>query len=302
MTTVLIVDDSDTQRCEVREVLTGAGLAQRVIEAENGFEGLKILTSQDLDAVLCDLEMPGLDGEKLLSFRNSEPRASSVPFLFLTGTQDLDRRARLLENGASDVIAKPFHPAEVLARLRLHLKMRVLQHDLLEQNERLIELATIDKLTGLRNRRFLEDALEREWARAQRHDMPLTFVMADLDKFKSINDERGHAAGDSVLAQVGEVVAGRTRTSDISCRYGGEEFAMLLTNCEDEGGQAYAESLRAGIEAMEIEVDSGEKLKVTVSCGVASSRGAENVAALVKAADAALYRAKGAGRNQVVVA
>ena len=201
--TILVIEDSDGQRAEICAALDTSGLFDRVIEANDGIEGLKLLLSSQPDLVLCDLEMPGLDGEKLLRMsKRSGPSGQAVPFLVLTAVVDQARRARLLEDGASDTITKPFHTADLIARIALHLKLLYAQRELIEKNLELQRLSLTDSLTGLANRRELERVLELEFDRSNRYGVPFALAMGDVDFFKSVNDEYGHPVGDLVLQRV----------------------------------------------------------------------------------------------------
>ena len=300
MATLLVIEDSAQSRAEVRAAVEESAAFDRILEAEDGVRGLKMLLSETVDVVLCDLELPGLDGEKLLRMRTAARGAEcEIPFLFLSATTDYDRRARLLRGGASDSITKPFHPADLVARLELHLKLVRLQRELLSKNKLLEQLSTTDPLTGLRNRRYLTEILAVEFLRAKRYDTPLSVVMADIDHFKGINDRHGHATGDSVLESIGSILKRRLRGSDYGGRYGGEEFLMVLANAGEEGAAVFAERLRQEVEETELRSDAGMALHVTLSIGVAALTGAHQTPGdLVSQADEALYRAKQAGRNR----
>jgi diguanylate cyclase (GGDEF)-like protein len=299
--TLLVIEDSAQQRAEVRAAVEESAAFDRILEAEDGVHGLKLLLSEAVDVVLCDLELPGLDGEKILRMRKAARGAEcEIPFLFLSATTDHERRARLLRSGASDSITKPFHRAELVARLELHLKLVRLQRELLNKNKLLEQLSTTDALTGLRNRRYLTEILAVEFLRAKRYDTPLAVVMADIDHFKQVNDRHGHATGDSVLESVGGVLRRHLRGSDYGGRYGGEEFLMVLANADEDGASVFAERLRQEVEETMLRTDSGTALHVTLSLGVAAySAGHQTPGDLVSQADEALYRAKQAGRNRV---
>jgi two-component system cell cycle response regulator len=160
--------------------------------------------------------------------------------------------------------------------------------------------ALVDALTGLANRRNLEEALRAELARSARYGDPLAVVLADLDNFKAVNDRYGHAAGDEVLKEFAAALRETVRESDHAGRWGGEEFALILTNTDSDGGARLAERARAAIEARAVELPNGELLRVTASFGVAAFPGEREADRLLAAADAALYAAKGAGKNRVV--
>jgi diguanylate cyclase (GGDEF)-like protein len=298
--TLLLIDDSAVQRAHVRRAIDAAGLFQRVLEAENGVDGLKLLLSEPVDVVLCDVEMPALDGEKLLQFKEARADVRDVPILFLTGSVELDRRVRLIEQGASDTLPKPFHPADLVARLRLHLKLKRLQDELKLKNEALSRLSITDSLTGLRNRRYADELLAIEVLRARRYRSPLSVLMADVDHFKRVNDEHGHAAGDEVLRGVADRLRDTLRATDVGARYGGEEFLVILAQNDAEGAALFGERWRQAVETAGFPLPGGRQVSVTISVGVASfAPGIGTGPELVAEADAALYAAKQAGRNRV---
>jgi len=301
--TLLMIEDSPGQRAEIRRALEPVGLFQRILESGDGLQGLKLLLAERPELVLCDVEMPGLDGERLLQVKESRPEVRDVPLLFLTADPDLDRRARLLEQGASDLIAKPFHPSELVARLRLHLNLKRLQDELREKNEALSRLSTTDSLTGLRNRRYVDEVLAIEVLRAQRYGSPLSVLMADLDHFKEVNDAHGHLVGDEVLRRVADLLRQNLRVTDVGGRYGGEEFIVIMAQNPVEGARLLAERWREAVAEARFEVVPAGALEVTLSVGVAGYDRDKHHSAVdvVAAADAALYRAKQAGRNRVAV-
>jgi two-component system cell cycle response regulator len=301
--TLLIIDDSKAHRAQILEALAPTAIFDRVVEAEDGLQGLKCLLNESVDVVLCDLEMPTFDGEKLLRVKQATPGSSNIPFVFLTGTSDLDCRIRLLESGAADLIIKPFHPGELVARLRLHLKVKRLQDELRDKNEALARLSTTDTLTGLRTRRYTDEVLAIEFLRARRYHSPLNVVMADLDHFKLVNDTYGHPAGDAVLRGVSSALLSSLRATDVAGRYGGDEILVVLAQSDLEGGLNMAERWRRAVCEDTVAGPDGQRLAVEVSIGIASYHpGMGAVEDLVAAADAALYRAKESGRNRVEVA
>jgi len=243
--------------------------------------------------------MPGLDGEKLLRAHRERAAAEDVPFFFLTAERDPDRLARLLRAGAADTITKPFHPAELLARLETHLRLRKLRAELREKNAILERLSTTDDLTGLRNRRFVSEVLAVEVLRATRYGTPLAILLADVDHFKRVNDVHGHPVGDAVLAFVGSNIARVLRATDVAGRYGGEEFLIVLPSTDLAGAAAFGERLRGQFEASECVIPDGPRVAISISAGVAQLAPGEKADSLVRRADAALYAAKDGGRNRV---
>jgi len=300
MATILLIDDSDAHRAEIRAAIEAAGDFDRVLEAADGLRGLKLLLAEPIDVVICDLEMPGLDGDKLLLARSSHPGASNVLFVFLTASQDMERRSRLLEGGACDAITKPFHPMDLIARLRLHLKVKRLQDELVVKNATLARLTTVDELTGLRSRRYVSEVLSIEFQRARRYGTALSLVMADLDHFKRINDEYGHPGGDVVLQGVAELLLRSLRATDVAGRYGGEELLVVLPQNDCDGALVMAERWRASVEHAEFRAADGRAIRAQISIGVAAyTKNLARADDLIAAADKALYSAKQNGRNRV---
>ncbi|RIL02811.1 MAG: diguanylate cyclase response regulator [Proteobacteria bacterium] len=301
MATVLVIDDSESVRAELTSVLEASGLFSRVLVASDGIAGLRLLLQESMDVVICDLELPGLDGEKLLLAQRARPEAEDTPFFFVTADRDPDRMARLLRAGAADTILKPFHPAELIARVETHLRLRRLRAELREKNAILEKLSTTDPVTGLRSRRYVRDVLALEVLRAARYRAPLAVVMADLDHFKRINDGHGHLAGDAVLEATAGVVLERLRLTDVAGRYGGEEIILVLPQTDLDGAVALAEQLRIAVATNACRFGAAQ-LRVTLSLGVAEFVAGDDGDRLIEAADAALYEAKGAGRNCVMAA
>jgi diguanylate cyclase (GGDEF)-like protein len=302
MATILVIDDSETQRAEVRAALADSKHIDRILEASDGLRGLKMLLEESVDMVLCDLELPGIDGEKLLRMKNAGSENANTPFLFITASTDRNRLARLLEDGACDAIRKPFHPADLVARLHLHLKVKRLQDELIVKNSALARMSTIDVLTRLRTRRYLMDCLSIEFLRARRYDTPLTLVMADLDHFKEVNDRFGHPGGDAVLTGVSETLLAGLRATDVAGRYGGEELMVLMPESKPDGAEVMAERWRERVEKTPIALPDGREAKVTVSIGIAGFKQAfETPYDLIAAADSVLYLAKQKGRNRIEI-
>ncbi|HJW33208.1 MAG TPA: diguanylate cyclase, partial [Holophagaceae bacterium] len=210
---VLIVDDNAMIRQEIKAVLMKDDSFGSFLEAGDGLSAFKILMEQQPDVVLCDLVMPGFDGLKLLGLKASRPELAQIPVIMLTAEDDLDRKAEILERGASDYVLKPFHEKELLARVRIHTKLKLLQDELRVKNAQLEDLSVTDVLTGLANRRRLMTKLEEEVQRARRYKTPLSVVMIDIDHFKHVNDEYGHAMGDAVLRNIGAMLKASVRNT-----------------------------------------------------------------------------------------
>ncbi|UCE87608.1 MAG: diguanylate cyclase [Deltaproteobacteria bacterium] len=301
MATLLMIEDSQTQRAEIRAALEPTGLFERIVEAHDGVSGLKSLLAEPIDVVLCDFEMPGLDGAKLLQVKES--RLGDVPLLFLSGTTNAEQRVRLLDGGACDLVCKPFDAAELVARLRLHLRIKKLQDELRDKNQMLSHLSTTDSLTGLRSRRYFDELIQVEFLRARRYESPLGLLMADIDFFKRANDEHGHLCGDAILRGIAGSLCRGLRATDVACRFGGEELAVVMPHNPLDGCRQMAERWRKRVERSRFDGPGATGMRVTISIGVAAyERGHSSPEDLVASADAALYRAKKGGRNRVEIA
>ena len=297
---VLIIDDSEAVREKIIKTLESFHLFVRYYEAEDGLDGFKKLLSAPVDIVLCDLEMPRIDGFKFLSMMKSRPDLQNTPVIMLTGMGDRELKIKGLEQGASDYITKPFDPEELVARVKVHLKIKNLQDDLKRTNELLLELSNTDHLTGLFNRRYLMDALEKEIQRSTRKRGNLSMIILDIDNFKQVNDTYGHLQGDVVLKSVAAQLQKELRNYDIAARYGGEEFIAVLPDANLKEALFVADRVRMSIQSTKFDGSLSE-LALTVSLGVAlfSTGDANSVDSFIKRADDALYRAKANGKNRV---
>ncbi|MBI3204736.1 MAG: diguanylate cyclase [Myxococcales bacterium] len=299
----LVVDDSAPVRAAVAETLRQSGDLEEVLEAADGLAALRIMAEAKPDIVICDLVMPGCDGMQLLRLRSAKPELTGIPVLILTADTELDRKVELFDRGATDYVCKPFDPRELVARVRVHLRLKLMAEDLAAANEKLVRLSCTDPLTDLFNRRHFNNVIDVEVARLVRYGIPLALILADVDYFKRVNDEHGHQVGDEVLRSVGTTLVRSVRKADVVARYGGEEIAIVLTNTGTAGAFVLAERLRAAVERSEVR--SGDRaVRCTASFGVAAADGPGDVASastLVARADAALYAAKHAGRNRVVM-
>jgi two-component system cell cycle response regulator len=289
MKRLLVVDD-DVESLAVAR----ARLADDEIEiscATGGRAGLEAANSQTPDLILLDLDMPDMSGFDVCRILKTDPELCLIPVLFLSGSGTSDDKVRGLDLGAVDYIMKPFDDFELRARVRAAIRTKELQ-------DLLIEHAHIDPLTGIPNRRALTDRLRMEWARIQRHGGELSFIMADIDHFKRVNDTYGHSTGDKALQEVARTIARQCRKSDLAARYGGEEFAIVVPNEGLSGAVHLAERCRQEIEKINLPA-KGEPICPTASFGVADAVGLSSAESLVDRADQALYRAKAAGRNRV---
>jgi two-component system chemotaxis family response regulator WspR len=246
--------------------------------------------------ILQDLVMPDISGLELVRKYRASPVAAEIPIMVLSTKEDPITKSEAFAAGANDYLVKLPDRIELVARVRYHSRAYRALAALRDQ-------ATRDGLTGLWNRNMIFDTLAQELARAEREGTPLAIVMADLDKFKSINDSFGHPTGDAVLQQASRRLSECVRTYDHVGRYGGEEFLIVLPNCDRELARKLSERLRKSVADTPMNVE-GKELHITCSLGVAftDTPNKTSVAALVQAADEALYLAKQTGRNCVQVA
>uniref|UniRef100_C6E2M0 diguanylate cyclase n=1 Tax=Geobacter sp. (strain M21) TaxID=443144 RepID=C6E2M0_GEOSM len=297
---VLVIDDSAAIREQVVRTLKDVGLFEEYCEARDGLEGFKTLIESKADLVICDVDMPRMDGYKFLQLVASRPELLGLPIIMLTGMMDFNSKIRGLEQGASDYLTKPFDSGELVARVKVQLKIKSLQDELKKANEQLKRLTNIDHLTNLFNRRYLSEILESEFFRARRNRENLSLVIIDIDYFKNVNDSYGHQNGDVVLASVAGLAQQQLRAYDSAARYGGEEFVLVLPGTSLQGAEMVAERLRQSV--LEFGFPSPmEDLTLTISAGVATfpSPSIDNIDSLFRQADEALYRAKQTGRNRV---
>ena len=301
-TSILIVEDSDSVRTQVIELLKAVALFDIFHEAADGVEGLSILNSTPVDMILCDLMMPNMDGFEFLTELKKTRELQETPVIILSVNEDSTTKIRMLENGARDYITKPFNAEELVARIMVQLDIKALQDEMRKANKLLKELSITDHLTHLYNRRYMMDVLGIEFQRTVRKKGDLCLVLLDVDHFKNVNDTYGHQHGDMALAAIAEAIQVDLRRYDIAARYGGEEFAMVLPETALQAGVAVVERLRQSVQEIKFPPPM-ENLVVTVSQGIAAlpSAGIDSVDALIKAADEALYRAKQNGRNRVEV-
>jgi two-component system, cell cycle response regulator len=296
--TVAIVDDDAAIRRLVRLFLKRSGY--RIVECTTGEEARSILNREQWDLAILDRRLPDTDGATLSSELKAQHEHRNRYIIMLTGEDDERDKIEGLDLGADDYMTKPFQPAELLAHIRAGKRIVDLQKELLESNRRLALLSITDGLTQLFNHRHFQEELARAFEESRRYERPLSLALIDLDFFKKINDDYGHAAGDQVLQAVSRIFHESIRSSDLAARYGGEEFAVMMPETDREDAVAFAEKIRTALEAKPIQTDAGE-VPVTVSIGIATVPRSALASAreLIEAADRALYRAKRNGRNQV---
>ena len=303
---ILIVDDHEDNIVLLEARLQAWGYA--TASAQDGEHALEQVKRSPPHLILLDVMMPKLDGCEVARRIKGDAALPFIPIIMQTALDSTDQMVRGLEAGADDYITKPIEFAELAARLKSMLRIKRLQdelerreRELSEMNERLLYMSRTDALTGVDNRRQFEERLKEMFEHSRRLSEPMSCVMCDLDKFKSVNDTHGHQAGDEVLKQFAQILARSAREIDRVGRYGGEEFTVLLPGTVLDAAVTFAERVRKEVEERTFTFPGGA-LKRTASFGVAGwpHPRVTHAEALVKAADDALYVAKETGRNKVV--
>jgi diguanylate cyclase (GGDEF)-like protein len=291
--TILAIDDTPANLLTIG---TALGTEFDLKITTSGASGLVQAIASPPDLILLDVMMPNMDGYETCRRLLAEPLTRNIPIIFITAQNSADDETRGLEAGAVDFISKPVNPTILRARVRTHLTIKRL-------TDQLRTMAFVDGLTGIANRRRLDETLDLEWRSCQRSGSPLALAMIDIDHFKCLNDTYGHHAGDLCLVTVASTLkTGLGRSHDMIARYGGEEFVCLCPGTDLTGMQAKAEEFRLAVQALGIPNEmAGAAPVVTISIGVAATVPTAEVVPyqLVAAADNQLYEAKRTGRNQV---
>ena len=286
---VLIVDDSAALASYYAAVLAQAGMAVKTVN-----DPLKIqepLLEFSPDLLLIDIYMPGCNGLELAKVIRQLDAFVSVPIVFLSSESDLDKQLFALSQGGDDFLTKPIQPEHLVSAVTSRIKRSLM----------LRSFMVCDSLTGLLNHTAIKEQLDHEIARANRLDKPLSFAMVDIDLFKQVNDTYGHPIGDRVIKSLSRLLKQRLRENDLVGRYGGEEFAVILVDTDGITAHKVLDSLRQDFFQLRHLAEEGE-FSVSFSCGIADVAHFSNAIQLCDAADKALYKAKHAGRNQVMLA
>jgi diguanylate cyclase (GGDEF)-like protein len=298
---ILIVDDVDDNLEILGDLLEFDGYDVR--KAQCGESALEQVQASRPDLILMDILMPGMDGFEVCTKLKANESTKNIPVIFVSSMTDIDSKVNAFKVGGVDFVNKPFHHAEILVRVNTHITLLRLRKHLEEQNAELERLANTDYLTNLYNRRRLFHAAEEEFAGAVSSGNPISITLIDLDYFKRVNDTHGHLVGDRVLIHVAQLIRSQCRVSDVAARYGGEEFVILHPSIDRRAAYLVAERIRKGVEATPF-LREGDEIKLTLSAGVVDTivrKDCLRIDDVLAMADLALYRAKDAGRNQVVI-
>ena len=295
---ILIVDDRPSSYERI-----AAMLGEHAVEVEaEPAEALIRAAEGDYELIIVSLSLENFDGLRLCSQLRSVDRTRHIPILVIADPDSDARLARGLEIGVNDYLVRPLDKNEMLARVRTQIKKKRYAERLRDNVQMSIEAAITDALTGLHNRRYMETHLNALVEQAASHGKPIAVLVLDIDFFKAINDTHGHDAGDDVLREFALRIRKSIRNIDLACRYGGEEFVIVMPETDMGVATMVAERLRRAVAGESFPVQQGMKLlNVTLSIGLATlSDAGGDAAAILKRADQALYRAKRAGRNRVV--
>ncbi|MEM9084024.1 MAG: diguanylate cyclase [Planctomycetota bacterium] len=287
--TLLVIDDSPAIHRLLAVKLRDEGI--EFIAALGGTEGIEIARNQKPSLILCDQNMPDMNGLEVVRALKSDPATMDIPLIMLSGEVATELKVKAFELGAMDFVPKPFDAAELRARIQSALRIDSLM-------KMLAQRAQIDGLTGLWNRARFNDALAAEVNQAERSGQTLSLALCDLDHFKKLNDTFGHQAGDAALVTFANKLQTAMRSYDVACRYGGEEFALILPGTEGDAAFVVCDRIRTSIEATSWSKYPG--MAVTVSFGLTNSGLEGNTPEQwVAAADQMLYTAKENGRNRI---
>jgi two-component system cell cycle response regulator len=298
---ILLVDDRPASFQQLARVLCDEHRVDVETEPANA---IFHATENDYDLVIVSLGLDSFDGLRLCSQIRSLERTRHLPVLAIAGSENHERLLRGLEIGVNDYLLTPVDRNELLARVRTQVRRRRYADRLRNDFQFSMEMAITDALTGLHNRRYLESHLAALASNAFARGKPLSLMMLDIDFFKAVNDSHGHDAGDEVLREFAARIRRTIRGSDLACRYGGEEFIVVMPETEPGVAAVVAERLRQVVADEPFLIAQGSRrIDLTLSIGIATlAESGEAVAAVIKRADQALYRAKSNGRNRVISA
>jgi two-component system, cell cycle response regulator len=294
---LLLVED----RAHSAERLIAALGERYEIDSEtDAHEALFRASETDYQAAIVSLDLARFDGLRLCGQFRAVERTRLTPLLMLADPEDRSRILRGLDLGVNDYLLRPIDRNETLARVRTQVRRKRYADSLRSNVQAAMEMAVVDPLTGLNNRRYLESHLAGLLDQAAQRGRPVSAMILDIDHFKKVNDSWGHDAGDEVLRVFAARVKHAVRGADLMCRFGGEEFVVVMPDTRQAVAKIVAERIRAAIAGAPFPIDKGARtIPVTVSIGLAESRRDDAPDALFRRADQALYQSKKDGRNRV---
>jgi two-component system cell cycle response regulator len=292
---ILVVDENERQAKRICRYLEGLHRPMSLGEATQ----FGIATSM-VDLLIVSLANDKLDGLRLCAYLRSVESTRDLPILVVSDPDDEKKAVRALDLGASDIIIKPIDSEELNARVKTQVRKKRYLDALRSRLDQSMELAVTDQLTGLHNRRYMRAQLDQFVKRANMGGGPVSVLLCDIDHFKKVNDVHGHHAGDDILREFGKRLRENIRPMDLACRYGGEEFVVIMPETNQATAHQAGERLRALVADQPFTIARGEQLSVTMSGGVSTTFPPDDhMDSLLKRADEALYRAKSAGRNAI---
>jgi diguanylate cyclase (GGDEF)-like protein len=304
---ILVVDTDKISRMIVDECVSALG--HEAHHAENGKYGLAYAMENSIDLIFMGDEMPDLSGSVATKVIRAFKKEEWIPIIFLTTKADFEFYTSGMLAGADAYLQKPLNPYHVqlqvsaMERFCIMRKKLLAQKRLVKANQYLVKLVMTDQLTAIGNRRYFEQMLAREFSLAKRERKSISLLMCDIDFFKAYNDRHGHQEGDKCLKKIAETILETlTRPGDIACRFGGDEFVVILPRTDVSGGHKIAEKIRQAIHDINWTPVIPKEIRISLSIGIANHSGQyKNTDEFIKAADDALYKAKKKGRNRIVV-
>ena len=309
------IDNRQIKILLVDDTAVNLEIAGRILKKENydlyladsGYTALGLIKDIPFDLILMDIMMPDLDGFETYKIIAKNKKYNNVPVIFLTAKVDIESVVKGFELGAVDYIRKPFNEMELKTRVRNHIELKKMREELEEKNKSLLEanekleiIATIDPLTNLLNRREMMKRMESEKKSFQRYKQPFALIIVDIDFFKKVNDTYGHSFGDFVLTSLAKLLKSNVRIKDHVCRWGGEEFLILLHKTDSQEALVLVEKLRKIVEESNF-VDDTFQTRITATFGISIYSEIQDINCAISKVDKALYEGKDKGRNCLVI-
>jgi two-component system chemotaxis response regulator CheY len=297
---ILIVEDEPIYRRMVKKYLLEAGYD--IVEAEDGQTAWELFQHEPFHFVITDWMMPGLNGPELVQNIRTSGEKNYTYIIMLTAMDDKDNVVLGLESGVDEYLTKPFNSKELIARVASGMRILRLEEQLMQARLQMEVLAMHDGLTGLLNRRAIEEYAQAEFNMTVRKERSMSIILIDIDHFKNVNDQFGHKFGDQTLRQVAQILTADLRNYDRIGRWGGEEFILILPDTLLKDAVTVAERVRVRVAETQMPLENGETFSACISLGAACTTGKfPSLTKLIDAADQALYQAKQTGRNRVCI-